>query len=285
MISRAAGPHAILDTADTLQETQVAIGVGAVLIGNQVFRASGNQGVRAFKRNRVLILQPKTRHAFGILAILAAPRQRAYRPPPVETGPSREQAAEKAGNLIARAKLDVHTYLARKGFPERKMLVLGETLLVPMRPIDDYQRIASVQMIRPDGGKRFLKGGRASSCVYHLGLGSSEQWWCEGLATGLSILAALRLLSRRARVTVCFSALNLARAARRGIVIADHDEKSGAGEKAARATGLRWWMPPEPGDANDFHQKYGLKVLADELRRVLVGPAQHKELFEKGEAA
>ncbi len=195
---------------------------------------------------------------------------RPHRPPPVSAGPSPEQAAEKARNLIARAKPDVHPYLARKGFPERKMLVLGETLLVPMRPIDGYERIASLQMIRPDGGKRFLVGGRASGCVYHLGLGSSEQWWCEGLATGLSVLAALKLLCRRARVTVCFSASNLARAARSGIVIADHDEKSGAGEKAARATGLDWWLPPEPGDANDFHQAYGVRALADELRRVLV---------------
>ncbi len=198
---------------------------------------------------------------------------RPHRPPPVSAGPSPEQAAEKAGNLIARAKLDVHPYLARKGFPERKMLVLGEALLVPMRPIGGYERIAGLQMIRPDGGKLFLKGGRASGCVYHLGLGSSEQWWCEGLATGLSVLAALKLLCRRARVTVCFSASNLARAARRGIVIADHDEKSGAGEKAARATGLDWWMPPEPGDANDFHQACGVRALADELRRMLVGPA------------
>ena len=195
---------------------------------------------------------------------------RPHRPPPVSAGPSREQAAEKARNLIARAKLDVHPYLARKGFPERKMLVLGEALLVPMRPIGGYERIASLQMIRPDGGKLFLKGGRASGCVYHLGLGSSEQWWCEGLATGLSVLAALKLLCRRARVTVCFSASNLSRVAQRGIVIADHDEKSGAGEKAARATGLDWWMPPEPGDANDFHQAYGVRALADELRPVLV---------------
>ncbi len=198
---------------------------------------------------------------------------RPHRPPPVSAGPSPEQAAEKAGNLIARAKLDVHPYLARKGFPERKMLVLGEALLVPMRPIGGYERIAGLQMIRPDGGKLFLKGGRASGCVYHLGLGSSEQWWCEGLATGLSVLAALKLLCRRARVTVCFSASNLARAARRGIVIADHDEKSGAGEKAARATGLDWWMPPEPGDANDFHQACGVRALADELRRVLAREA------------
>ena len=209
---------------------------------------------------------------------------RSHRPPPVDDGPSHEQAAARARAMLDEATLATHPYLARKGFPERKMFVLDEALLVPMRPIEDYRSLAGVQRIQPDGSKRFLRGGRASGCVLHLGLGR-EQWWCEGLSTGLSVLAALKLLCRRARVTVCFSASNLARAARRGIVIADHDEKSGAGEKAARTTGLDWWMPPEPGDANDFHQKYGLKVLADELRRVLVGPAQHKELFEKGEAA
>ncbi len=202
---------------------------------------------------------------------------RPHRPPPVSAGPSPEQAAEKARNLIARAKLDVHPYLARKGFPDRKMLVLGEALLVPMRPIGGYERIASLQMIRPDGGKLFLKGGRASGCVYHLGLGSSEQWWVEGLATGLSVLAALRLLSRRARVTVCFSASNLAKVARHGIVVADHDAGSQAGEKAARQTALRYWLPPEPGDANDFHQAYGVRALAQEMRGVLVGPRRRRE--------
>ena len=191
-------------------------------------------------------------------------------PPPMIPGPSREEAAWRAGKMIAEARYDVHPYLTRKGFPGRKMLVLGETLLVPMRPIGDYQRIASVQMIRPDGGKRFLKGGRASGCVYHLGLGSSEQWWCEGLATGLSILAALRLLCRRARVTVCFSASNLSKVARgRGIVVADRDEESRTGENAARQTGLRYWLPPDPGDANDFHRARGARALAEELRKIL----------------
>ncbi len=137
-----------------------------------------------------------------------------------------------------------------------------------MRTIKDYTQVSSLQLIRPDGSKRFLKGGRASGCVYCLGSGY-EQWWCEGLATGLSVQTALRLFYRRARVTVCFSASNLAKAARRGIVIADHDEKSGAGEKAARATGLRWWMPPEPGDANDFHRSYGVRALAEQLSRAL----------------
>ena len=193
-------------------------------------------------------------------------RQRTHRPPPVSTGPSHEEAAARAEEMMAEAKLDTHPYLARKGFPDRKMLVLGEALLVPMRPIEDYAQVSSLQLIRPDAEKRFLKGGRASGCVYCLGSGY-EQWWCEGLATGLSVLAALDTLYRRARVTVCFSASNLAKVARRGIVVADHDEKSGAGEKAARATGLRWWMPPEPGDANDFHQAHGVEALAEELRR------------------
>ena len=195
---------------------------------------------------------------------------RSHRPPPVDDGPSREQAAARARAMLDEATLDTHPYLARKGFPERKMFVLDEALLVPMRPIEDYRSLAGVQRIQPDGSKRFLRGGRASGCVLHLGLGR-EQWWCEGLATGLSVLAALKLLSRRARVTVCFSAHNLARVAReRGsIVVADHDAESKAGERAAKKTGLPCWLPPEPGDANDFHQAHGVDALAEQLRRTL----------------
>ncbi len=198
---------------------------------------------------------------------------RSHRPPPVDDGPSREQAAARARAMLDEATLDTHPYLARKGFPERKMFVLDEALLVPMRPIDDYGSVAGLQQIWPDGTKKFLRGGRASGCVLHLGLGR-EQWWCEGLATGLSVLAALDRLYRRARVTVCFSASNLARVARgRGIVVADHDAESHAGEKAARQSGRPYWLSPEPGDANDFHQTHGVRALADELRRVLAREA------------
>ena len=33
----------------------------------------------------------------------------------------------------------------------------------------------------------------------------------------------------------------------RGIVVADRDEESRTGENAARQTGLRYWLPPDPG--------------------------------------
>ncbi len=123
-------------------------------------------------------------------------------------------------------------------------------------------------MIQPDGQKRFLKGGKVSGGVYHLGDGKF-QVWVEGYATGLSVWKALAIIHDKQdiKVTVCFSAGNLKKVARQkscGAVVADNDA-SGEGLKAARATGLPFWMPDEPGDANDYHQKHGIDALAFEL--------------------
>ena len=172
--------------------------------------------------------------------------------------------ARTAQGMIKRATIETHPYLVIKGFPEHRALVLNRALILPMRPIEGYKEIASVQEIQTDGSKKFLPGGRAKGCVLHIGQGR-EQWWCEGYATGLSIQAALARLYRRARVTVCFSAQNLAHVAKRGFVVADHD-RSGAGMKAAVRTGLPYWMPPMEGDANDYHLDAGINTLANELR-------------------
>ena len=54
-----------------------------------------------------------------------------------------------------------------------------------------------------------------------------------------------------------FSAQNLKRMAHSGYVIADNDVTQ-TGRQAAIATGLPFWMPPDPGtDINDFHVKHG----------------------------
>ena len=64
-------------------------------------------------------------------------------------------------------------------------------------------------------------------------------------------------------------------------VVADNDipPKNGtepAGAKAAKATGLPWWMPPEPGtDANDLDQSPGGR---DELRRQLLKLVRQEKL-------
>ena len=193
-----------------------------------------------------------------------------------------------------------HPYLVAKGFAQQDGLVLDGNLLVPMRHYQAYERVQSVQMIGPDGSKKYLPGSKALEAVYKLGQGG-EHYYCEGYATALSVMAALKRLYRdqHCEVWVCFSAGNIpnvAKSRRRSMVIADHDwwrcpkkecrakwdyeskrcpscGSSGvtepAGEKHAKQTGLPYWMPPEPGtDANDYHQAHGVEALAKELRRM-----------------
>ena len=193
-----------------------------------------------------------------------------------------------------------HPYLVVKGFPEQGGLVLAGNLLIPMRHYRDYHRLQSVQMIAPDGSKKFLPGGKASEAVYKIGKGA-ERYYCEGYATALSVRAALKRLYRdqHCEVWVCFSAGNIpnvAKSRRRSMVIADHDwwrcpkkecrakwdyeskrcpscGSSGvtepAGEKHAKQTGLPYWMPDEPGtDANDYMLSHGVEALADAIREV-----------------
>ena len=195
-----------------------------------------------------------------------------------------------------------HPYLVAKGFAQQDGLVLDGNLLVPMRHYQAYERVQAVQMIGPDGSKKNLPGGKASEAVYKIGRGA-ERYYCEGYATALSVMAALKRLyrDRHSEVWVCFSAGNIPKVAeprRRSMVIADHDwwrcpkkecrakwdyeskrcpscGSSGvtepAGEKHAKQTGLPYWMPPEPGtDANDFALEHGIGRLAVELREFVM---------------
>ena len=193
-----------------------------------------------------------------------------------------------------------HPYLVAKGFAQQGGLVLDSNLLVPMRHYQAYERVQSVQMIGPDGSKKNLPGGKASEAVYKLGQGG-ERYYCEGYATALSVMAALKRLYRdqHSEVWVCFSAGNIPKVTEsrcRSMVIADHDwwrcpkkecrakwdyeskrcpscGSSGvtepAGEKHAKQTGLPYWMPHEPGtDANDVMLSHGVEALADAIREV-----------------
>lgn len=203
---------------------------------------------------------------------LTLARERTIRPPrpvtPKEPDMTPLQAAMLAQRMIQDAELATHPYLAAKGFPEEQRLVLRDELLIPMRGPNG--EILSVQRIKADGTKLFLKGGKAGGARHEMGRGRTR-WYCEGYATGLSIQAALKHLYRNDRVVVCFSAANIAAIARfEGLVVADNDA-SGTGERYALKTGLRYWMPPDVGtDANDYHLAHRVKALAGELRRMLV---------------
>ena len=182
------------------------------------------------------------------------------------------RAAKAAEALLQSARPDQHGYLQIKGFEDAKGLVLpDDALMVPMRHLRT-NALVGAQIIRwlPEERKyekKMLPGMRAKGAVFRLGERHARRTWVvEGYATGLSVECALRMLKLRDSVLICFSAGNLIHVAEQlsgeALVFADHDA-SGAGERAAKATGLRYCMPAQVGhDANDCHKHLGIFKVA-----------------------
>lgn len=210
------------------------------------------------------------------------------------------RAATQAASMLQASTRMTHDYLSGKGFSDVYMQVLGKRLLVPMRDVEDG-RLWSIQSIWPNGEKRYLSGGRAGGMVHRIGVGEGARWFCEGIATALSVHAAVRQMGRiEDVVVVCFAAANVeAATVRRGragdMVVADRDRFRCAargcdaaweddwgnerqcpvcgsrwvvdppGERYARRSNLPYWLPPKAGDANDFMRSEGLDALSDAL--------------------
>lgn len=188
-------------------------------------------------------------------------------------------ASIRAQGMLKRSEMRSHAYLARKGFPAMLAPTMsdGETLLVTMR---DGKRLANLQTIAgkaPETDaekarqKLFLPGGMISGTRHQIGdVGTPVN--CEGYATALSVAAAITACRLRAHTVCWFTAGNMAAHARVGVVIADNDAlKTSTGEKAAKQTGLPYWMPPEPGqDFNDYHREKGLFAASQVMRGLLL---------------
>ena len=196
--------------------------------------------------------------------------KKAYRAEQVK---GQTEAAKKAEWILSQCHLDLSAYLASKGFPE----MLGNMwmrqgkdslLVVPMRVGRD---LVGVQLINPTGSKMFLKGQRCDRAAFRIGQGAM-QVWVEGYATGLSVAVAMGALSTPCTIHVCFSASNMqkmATEAGNGLVIADSDEY-GAGEKAAIATGLPYFMPDVVGwDFNDLLKARKKFAVSQEVKKNL----------------
>lgn len=182
-------------------------------------------------------------------------------------------------------KMTEHDYMHRKGLGDVLVGVLPEMemtnsdtgeikkverlLFVPMLNWES-DALVGAQLIYWDGlamvwEKTFVHGSRLKDSFYHLGPRDvDEVVLCEGYATGHSIKKALLQANLRATVLVCFNDSNMVNIAKllpggvRAYVFADND-KSRAGERAARATGLPFCMSPVEGeDANDMHKRAGL---------------------------
>ena len=186
------------------------------------------------------------------------------------------RAATEADIQLRACNQQEHGYLKMKGFvTERGLVDADGTLHIPMR---DWQtnNLRGTQRISWDGEawqKKMTYGMKAKGAVFRIGNPRArETWLCEGYATGLSIKAALTHLRFDASVLVCFSDSNLAHVASltKGslYVFADND-KSGAGERAAVATGLPYCMAPTLGhDANDMHVADGVFAVGDLMMKL-----------------
>ena len=207
----------------------------------------------------------------------------------------RQEAARIASAVLRMCQIEPHGYLARKGFPDERRPVWDRTglpqtpvgraiaaalpegdeplLVVPGRRGRD---LTTLQFITESGVKKNLLHGVMSGASCRLSTGR-ETWVAEGIATALTVLAALRLLGRPATVLAAFAAANVAKVAEMvpgAIIAADHDKPvealggMGAGEFYARRSGRTWVQPPEVGDFNDWHQSEGLRTVALLLREV-----------------
>ena len=182
-----------------------------------------------------------------------------------------QKAAQKAAQMLAECELRQHPYLAAKGFPDERVNVNGEFMLIPMRVGRD---VVGVQTINADGEKKFLFGQRCSLAQFVFSsTAPGAHIVCEGYATALSIRQAMAAIKRPYTLHVCFSAGNMKKVAQSlpgGFVVADNDA-SGTGERIAKEIGWPYWMSDTVGeDFNDYHQRRGLFALSQGLQKLIL---------------
>lgn len=200
--------------------------------------------------------------------------------------------------IVAACQQVEHSYLARKGFPHERGLVIADPRpLMPIGALGDALRaalpegdgpllvipgrvegqITTLQFITPEGVKKNILRGQMSGASHRIATGR-ETWVCEGIATALTVRDALRLLGRSVTVLSAFAAANVAKVAggiKGAVIAADRDKpvptlgNLGTGEYHADKSGRAWTMPPALGDFNDMHAQDGLRAVALYLREVI----------------
>lgn len=189
------------------------------------------------------------------------------------TAQAATKAAQRAETMLAECELMQHQYLASKGFPDAMANVWRaedqNILCIPMRSAG---AIVGMQMISPDGDKKFLYGQRSGGAEFVIGR-AGQHVLCEGYATGLSVQRALSSMKLSAVIHITFSAGNMKRIASGlggGFVVADNDE-SGTGQRVAAEIGWPFWISDRTGeDANDYCQRGGVFKLAMGLKKLFL---------------
>lgn len=181
----------------------------------------------------------------------------------------RQHAASEYAKRLwrdARRAAPAHPYLTRKGCSPYALRQSGDVLLVPLT----YGgQLVNLQRIKPNGSKRFLKGGMVKGACSIIGTIQPSQplYICEGWATGATLHAATG-----AAVACAMHAGNLLEVGQRlqrqhpdvVLIVAGDDDRMTEGNpgraaaiKAAAALGCGLVMPPwsgaEPLTLTDFN--------------------------------
>lgn len=169
-----------------------------------------------------------------------------------------------------------HPYLKAKGVKAHGLRLEGEGLLVPMR--DTAGTLHSLQVIDPEGGKRFQPGGRVKGCYHSFGKPGRVLVVAEGYATGSSIHEAtghaVAVAFNAGNVRAVAEALHQKYPALKIILAADDDHRTEGNpgltkaREAAQAVGGLLAVPKFPEgrgekdtDFNDLHRLAGLEAV------------------------
>lgn len=193
-----------------------------------------------------------------------------------ETRKRNEEAAIKASEIWRFApQIESHPYLEAKKVGATKHLKLSNNgkLIIPMA--HDTQ-VVSLQFISPDGSKKFLTGGRVKGAWFSIEGNETIIYIAEGYATGKSVNEATGNA-----VYICFNANNIYEVTEyvkrnhpdSHIIIAGDDDINSTGnagrtkaEQAANGLDVDVIFPPQGGDFNDYHVRYGIDALKELLR-------------------
>jgi phage/plasmid primase-like uncharacterized protein len=169
------------------------------------------------------------------------------------------EVVEQVWSELPEAPTD-HPYLQRKGVkPHGSKVTSDGKLVVPLFDVDGG--ISSLQYIEGDGGKRYHPGGEVKAKFWMVGKPSDGVIY---LAEGFATAATVHEVTGRPCV-IAYSASNLVDVAgllvglygNRITIVADNDKGHvglRAAEQACAKHGVRYVIPPIPGDANDYVQ-------------------------------
>lgn len=223
--------------------------------------------------------------------------------PPKDDDIPRQKVADYSRTVVKQCKnASTHPYLKAKGLDntnlsflvskERheltyvragetyKQTIFPESLIIPMYDLRDINSLIGIQFIPSFINKETKKYSKLYVTDtplkdgVHIIKGDESEYIAivEGFATGLSVFLATGYTT-----VVAFDKNSMVTKAERiqtlypnaePVFFADNDESGKGIESASKATQLvmgKVVMPPELGDWNDFHAKYGLELTRDAI--------------------